>query len=49
MKRPLGCTLLGWLLLGEGLQSYHWLGAALIFAGLLLGTQGWAKSRQAAQ
>jgi drug/metabolite transporter (DMT)-like permease len=29
---------LGWLLLGEGLQLFHWLGGGLIFAGLLLGT-----------
>ena len=42
---PVFTALLGWLLLGEGLQSYHWLGAALIFAGLLLGTQVLAKSR----
>jgi hypothetical protein len=27
------------------LQSYHWLGAALIFAGLLLGTQTQVKRR----
>jgi drug/metabolite transporter (DMT)-like permease len=40
-------AVLAWLLLGEGLQGYHWLGAALIFTGLLLGTQGWAKLRQA--
>lgn len=37
---PVFTAILGWLLLGEGLQNYHWLGAALIFAGLLLGTQG---------
>lgn len=36
---PLFTALLGWLLLGEGLQSYHWLGALLIFAGLLLGSR----------
>lgn len=36
---PVFTAVLGWLLLGEGLQSYHWLGALLIFAGLLLGTQ----------
>ncbi|WP_445939611.1 DMT family transporter [Pseudomonas sp.] len=36
---PVFTAILGWLLLGEGLQSYHWLGAVLIFAGLLLGTQ----------
>lgn len=36
---PLFTALLGWLLLGEGLQGYHWLGALLIFAGLLLGSR----------
>ena len=36
---PVFTAVLGWLLLGEGLQGYHWLGALLIFAGLLLGTQ----------
>jgi drug/metabolite transporter (DMT)-like permease len=44
---PVFTAVLAWLLLGEGLQGYHWLGAALIFTGLLLGTQGWAKLRQA--
>lgn len=33
---PLFTAVLGWLLLGEGLQPYHWVGGALIFAGLLL-------------
>ena len=36
---PVFTAILGWLLLGEGLQGYHWIGAALIFAGLLLGSQ----------
>ncbi|WP_298183160.1 DMT family transporter [uncultured Pseudomonas sp.] len=36
---PVFTAVLGWLLLGEGLQGYHWFGAALIFSGLLLGTQ----------
>ena len=36
---PVFTAALGWLLLGEGLQSFHWLGGALIFAGLLLATQ----------
>ncbi|MBM7060203.1 DMT family transporter [Pseudomonas sp. UL073] len=36
---PLFTALLGWLLLGEGLQPYHWAGGALIFAGLLLATR----------
>ncbi|MDO9617785.1 MAG: DMT family transporter [Pseudomonas sp.] len=42
---PVFTAILGWVLLGEGLQSYHWLGAVLIFTGLLLGTQGRARSR----
>jgi drug/metabolite transporter (DMT)-like permease len=42
---PVFTALLGWLLLGEGLQSYHWIGAALIFVGLLMGTQVLAKNR----
>ncbi|MBU0807517.1 MAG: DMT family transporter [Gammaproteobacteria bacterium] len=41
---PVFTAVLGWLLLGEGLQNYHWFGAALIFTGLLLGTQGRASS-----
>jgi drug/metabolite transporter (DMT)-like permease len=36
---PVFTALLGWLLLGEELQGYHWFGAGLIFAGLLLATQ----------
>ena len=36
---PVFTALLGWLLLGEQLQSFHWLGATLIFAGLLLATR----------
>ena len=36
---PVFTALLGWLLLGEGLQPYHWAGATLIFAGLLLATR----------
>lgn len=42
---PVFTAVLGWLLLGEGLQPYHWLGATLIFTGLLLGTQGAVKRR----
>ena len=42
---PVFTAVLGWLLLGEGLQPYHWLGATLIFTGLLLGTQGAVKGR----
>lgn len=41
---PLFTALLGWLLLGEGLQGYHWLGALLIFAGLLLGNRKTVKA-----
>ena len=33
---PVFTALLGWLLLGEGLQTYHWAGGALILSGLLL-------------
>ncbi|WP_017940104.1 DMT family transporter [Zestomonas thermotolerans] len=33
---PVFTALLAWLLLGEGLQPYHWAGGGLIFAGLLL-------------
>ncbi|MBV2133371.1 DMT family transporter [Pseudomonas sp. MAP12] len=36
---PVFAALLGWLLLGERLAFYHWLGGALIFAGLLLATR----------
>lgn len=36
---PVFAALLGWLLLGEQLAFYHWLGGALIFAGLLLATR----------
>ncbi|CAD5107875.1 hypothetical protein PSEWESI4_02155 [Pseudomonas carbonaria] len=36
---PVFTALLGWLLLGEGLQPYHWSGGALIFAGLLLASR----------
>ncbi|MBU0811459.1 MAG: DMT family transporter [Gammaproteobacteria bacterium] len=36
---PVFTAILGWLLLGEGLQLFHWIGGGLIFAGLLLATQ----------
>lgn len=36
---PVFTALLGWLLLGEHLHSFHWVGAALIFSGLLLATR----------
>ncbi|PTS83800.1 EamA family transporter [Pseudomonas sp. HMWF032] len=41
---PVFTAVLGWLLLGEGLQPYHWLGATLIFTGLLFGTYGAVKA-----
>ncbi len=33
---PVFTAALAWLLLGEGLQNYHWIGGALILGGLLL-------------
>lgn len=36
---PVFAALLAWLLLDEQLASYHWLGGALIFSGLLLATR----------
>lgn len=36
---PMFTALLGYLLLDERLHTYHWLGGALIFAGLLLATR----------
>jgi len=36
---PVFTALLGWLLLGEALHTFHWIGGALIFAGLLLATR----------
>lgn len=36
---PVFTAFLGWLLLGEHLQFFHWLGAALIFGGLLWATR----------
>ncbi len=38
---PVFTAVLGWLLLNEGLQGFHWVGAALIFCGLL-----WANRRR---
>ena len=35
---PVFTAILGWILLGESLQLFHWFGGALIFAGLLLAT-----------
>lgn len=36
---PVFTAILGWILLGEGLQVFHWIGGGLIFTGLLLATQ----------
>lgn len=36
---PVFTAILGWLLLDEGLQLFHWIGGGLIFAGLLLATR----------
>ncbi|MCQ4314264.1 DMT family transporter [Pseudomonas stutzeri] len=36
---PVFTAILGWLVLGEGLQTFHWIGGGLIFAGLLLATR----------
>lgn len=37
---PVFTAILGWILLGEGLQPYHWSGGALIVSGLLLAGRG---------
>ncbi|MGE8500556.1 MAG: DMT family transporter [Pseudomonas sp.] len=36
---PVFTAILGWLLLGEGLQVFHWVGGAMIFCGLILATR----------
>ena len=36
---PVITALLGWLLLDEALQTFHWIGGALIFGGLLMATR----------
>ncbi|MCQ4318482.1 DMT family transporter [Stutzerimonas zhaodongensis] len=41
---PVFTAILGWLLLGEGLQPFHWIGGGLIFAGLLLATRTTVRS-----
>lgn len=41
---PVFTAILGWLLLGEGLQVFHWIGGGLIFAGLLLATRTTVRS-----
>ncbi|WP_313089191.1 DMT family transporter [Pseudomonas sp.] len=40
---PVFTAILGWLVLGEGLKPFHWVGGGLIFAGLLLAT--WTTTR----
>lgn len=40
---PVFTAILGWLLLGESLQGYHWVGGALIVSGLLLAGRGSAR------
>ncbi|MFG0379352.1 DMT family transporter [Pseudomonas sp. zbq_18] len=37
---PVFTAILGWVLLGEHLQDYHWVGGALIVSGLLLAGRG---------
>ncbi len=36
---PVFTALLGWVLLNESLEVYHWIGAAMIFGGLLVATR----------
>ncbi|WXL26965.1 DMT family transporter [Ectopseudomonas mendocina] len=36
---PVFTAILGWVLLNEHLQSFHWIGGGLIFGGLLLATR----------
>ena len=36
---PVFTAIIGWLVLGESLQVFHWIGGGLIFAGLLLATR----------
>ncbi|BCD84770.1 hypothetical protein PSm6_11770 [Pseudomonas solani] len=40
---PVFTAILGFLILGEALQGYHWVGGGMIFVGLLLGTRQRAK------
>jgi drug/metabolite transporter (DMT)-like permease len=35
---PVFTAILGWVVLGEGLRGYHWVGGGLIFGGLLMAT-----------
>lgn len=41
---PVFTAILGWLVLGEGLRTFHWVGGGLIFTGLLLATRPAARS-----
>lgn len=41
---PVFTAILGWVVLGEHLQSFHWIGGGLIFAGLLLATRSGGKA-----
>ena len=40
---PVFAATLSWLLLDEALQGFHWVGAALIFSGLLLANWQWPR------
>ncbi|WP_312234035.1 EamA family transporter [Stutzerimonas nitrititolerans] len=42
---PVFTAILGWLVLGEGLRGFHWVGGGLIFAGLLLATRPGVQAR----
>ena len=42
---PVFTALLGWWLLDESLQLYHWVGGGLILAGLLLAGRVQEKAR----
>lgn len=42
---PVFTAILGWLVLGEGLRGFHWVGGGLIFAGLLLSTRPGVQAR----
>lgn len=41
---PVFTAILGWLVLDEGLQMFHWIGGGLIFAGLFLATRPTARA-----
>lgn len=42
---PVFTAIIGWLVLGEALQVFHWIGGGLIFAGLLLATRSSVQAR----